>query len=267
MDSTFRDMIAEGWLIIYMDNVLIFAETIEECQEWTKWVLKRMEEEDLHLKLTKCAFDQTEVEYLGLVVKDSEVLMDHTKLKAMEQWEPPTLVKVVRFFIGFCNFYWKFIPNFATLTWPLHDLTKRGTTFLWGKEQNNTFIKLKEMFLSTPVIKMLDITKPFFVMIDASLTASGGVLMKKDSNGDYHPCAYHSTTLTKTKKGAGIAQYYSTLVMSKVESMKRLTSATAQDGGNDWDVCGKTNMYMYMGGGILILCHLQYMAMCPEECM
>ena len=105
MDSTFGDMIAEGWLIIYMDDVLVSAETLEECQERTKRVLDRMKEEDLHLKLAKCAFDQTEVEYLGLVVRKGEILMDPTKLKAIEQWEPPKLVKVVRSFIGFCNFY------------------------------------------------------------------------------------------------------------------------------------------------------------------
>ena len=80
MDSTFGDMIAEGWLIIYMDDILVFAETLEECQEQTKQVLKRMQEEDLHLKLAKCTFDQIEVEYLGLVVKDREVHMDPTKL-------------------------------------------------------------------------------------------------------------------------------------------------------------------------------------------
>ena len=95
MDSTFGNMIAKGWLIIYMDNVLVFTETKEECPEWTKCVLERMEEEDLHLKLTKCTFDQTEVEYLGLVVKNREVHMDPVKLWAMEHWEPPTLVKAV----------------------------------------------------------------------------------------------------------------------------------------------------------------------------
>ena len=115
MDSTFGDMIAEGWLIIYMDDVLVFAETLEECQERTKQVLERMKEEDLHLKLTKCIFDQTEVEYLGLVVRNGEVLMDLTKLKAVEQWELPKSVKVVRSFIGFCNFYRKFIPHFSAI--------------------------------------------------------------------------------------------------------------------------------------------------------
>ena len=161
-----------------------------------KWVLDRMKEEDLHLKLAKCAFDQTEVEYLGLIVKNGEILMDPTKLKAVEQWEPPKSVKVVRLFIRFCNFYWKFIPNFSTLARPLHDLTKKGVAFQWGKEEDDAFVKLKEVFLSAPVIKILDTTKPFFVMADASLTALGGVPMQKDSNGDLHPCAYHSTTFS-----------------------------------------------------------------------
>ena len=196
MDSIFGDMIAEGWPIIYMDNVLVFAKTLEECQERTKRVLNQMKEEDLHLKLAKCAFDQTEVEYLGLIVRNGEVLMDPTKLRAMEQWEPPKSVKAVRSFIGFCNFHRKFIPNFSTLTQPLHNLTEKGVIFLWGKEQDNAFVKLKEMFLSAPVIKMPDIAKPFFIMTDTSLMASGGVLMQKDSNGDLHPCAYHSADAT-----------------------------------------------------------------------
>ena len=199
MDSTFGDMIAEGWLIIYMDDILVFVETLEECQEWTKRVLDRMKEENLHLKLAKCAFDQMEVEYLGLVVRNGEVLMDPTKLKVVEQWEPPKSVKAVRSFIGFCNFYRKFIPHFSAIAWPLINLTKKGIPFNWGKEQDEVFVKLKETFLSAPVIKMPDTTKPFFVMTDASLTASGGILMQKDSNGDLHPCTYHSATFSPAK--------------------------------------------------------------------
>ena len=89
MDSTFRDMIAEGWLIIYMANILVAATTLEECQKQTNGVFKRMKEEDLHLKLAKCAFDQIEVEYLSLIVRNGEVLVDPTKLKAMQDWNPP----------------------------------------------------------------------------------------------------------------------------------------------------------------------------------
>ena len=217
MDSTFRDMIAEGWLIIYMDDILVFAKTLKECQERTKRVLERMKEEDLHLKLAKCTFNQTEVEYLGLVVKSGEVLMDPTELKAVEQWEPPTSVKAVRSIIGFCNFYRKFIPNFSALTRPLHNLTKKGVTFLWGKEQDDAFIKLKEKFLSAPVIKMPDTIKPFFIMTDTSLTASGGVLMQKDSNRDLHPYAYHSATFSPAERNYNI---YDRELLAVIQALK-----------------------------------------------
>ena len=136
-----------------------------------------MEEEDLHLKLAKCTFDQMEMEYLGLVVKNGEVHMDPTKLLTVQDCEPPTSVKAVWSFIGFCNFYRKFILNFLALAQLLHDLTKKGVPFLWKKEQDDASIKLKEIFLSTPVIWMPNISKPFHVMTDVSLTASGGVLM------------------------------------------------------------------------------------------
>ena len=89
--------------------------------------------------------------------------------------------------------------------------------FHWGKEQDDTFIKLKETFLSAPVIKMLDTTKPFFVMIDASLTASGGILMQKDSNGDLHPCAYHSATFSLAERNYDI---YDRELLTVIQALK-----------------------------------------------
>ena len=142
--------------------------------------------------------------YLGLVVKNGEVHMDPPKLRAVEQWELSKLVKAVWLFIRFCNFYCKFVPDFSILPQPLYDLTKKGTTFLWGKEQDVMFIKLIETFLSAPIIKMPDTTKPFFIMTDASLTATEGVLMQKDSNGDLHPCAYHSATFSPAERNYDI---------------------------------------------------------------
>ena len=129
----------------------------------------------------------------------------------------PHTVTVVRSFIGFCNFYRKFIPNFSAIAQPLHNLTKKGVVFHWGKEQDNAFIKLKETFLSTPVIKMPDTTKPFFVMTDASLTASGGILMQKDSNGDLHPCAHHSATFSPTEQNYDI---YDRELLTVIQALK-----------------------------------------------
>ena len=176
-----------------------------------------MQEEDLHLKLVKCTFDQTEVEYLWLVVKDREVHMDPTKLWAIEHWESPKSVKAVQSFIRFCNLYCKFISNFSALAWPLHNLTKKGVPFCWKKEQDDAFIKLKEMFLSAPVIKMPDTAKPFFVMTTASLTATGGVLMQKDSNGDLHPCTYHYATFSPAERNYNI---YDRELLAVIQALK-----------------------------------------------
>ena len=130
--------------------------------------------------------------------------MDPAKLVAVWDQEPPKLIKAVQSFIGFCNFYQKFIPNFSTLVCPLHDLTKKGTLFNWGKEQDDTFVKLKEIFLSISIIWIPDILKPFQVMTDALLMANGAVLMQVDSNRDPHPCAYHSQTFSPAEQNYDI---------------------------------------------------------------
>ena len=103
------------------------------------------------------------------------------------------------------------------IAWPLIDLTKKGTPFNWGREQEDAFVKLKETFLSAPVIKMPDTTKLFFVMTDASLTASGGILMQKDSNGDFHPCAYHSTTFSPAERNYDI---YDRELLAVIQALK-----------------------------------------------
>ena len=91
------------------------------------------------LRNSTCPHTTLECVLLGIIDYATRVT-DPTKLKAIEQWEPPKSVKVVRSFIGFCNFYQKFIPNFSMLAQLLHDLIKKGVTFQWGKEQDDMFV-------------------------------------------------------------------------------------------------------------------------------
>ena len=109
MNNLFRDMIDEGWLVIYIDDMLVFSKDKETHRRRTQWILQRLRENDLFLKAVKCIFDAVEVEFLGLIVKPGELHMDPVKLQGIQDWPTPENVKQVRSFLGFGNFYRKFI--------------------------------------------------------------------------------------------------------------------------------------------------------------
>src|ERR1700760_4694022 len=87
-----------------MDNILIMAKTLKELEEQTRRVLQRLKDKDLFLKLEKCKFCQTELEYLGLIISEGQIRMDIAKLAGIKQWPEPTTVKQVRSFFGICKF-------------------------------------------------------------------------------------------------------------------------------------------------------------------
>ena len=112
-----------------------------------------------------------------MIVREGHVGMDPVKLTAIQEWKPPSSMKGVWSFIEFCNFYQKFIPDFSTITWPLHDLIKKGAKWDWITEYDTAFKNLQATFTKGPVITLSNTTKPFTVMTDASLTATEAVLM------------------------------------------------------------------------------------------
>lgn len=126
MNDSFKDMIAKGWLIVYTDDMLLTASNGQTNNEWTKRVLRMMKELNLNLKLKKCKFGVTEVDFLGLILKPGEIAIDPTKLSRIAEWPIPTKVKDVRSFLGFANYYWRFIGNYSNIACPLIDLTKKN---------------------------------------------------------------------------------------------------------------------------------------------
>ena len=164
----FTDMIAQGWVLIYTDNILIFSRETEHHHEWKVKVLKRLEEKDLFLKPEKCIFNATEVDYLGFIVKPDKIEMDPTKLAGIKNWIPPKNVKSVKSFLGFGNFYRRFIGNYAEIAKPLNELTKKTKVFEWTSECQTAFENLKKKFLEKQVLTMPDPTKLFYVKSDAS---------------------------------------------------------------------------------------------------
>ena len=184
MDHTFSDMIAQGFLIIYMDDLLIHAENKEDLKQYTKQVLQRLRENNMYCKPQKCEFEKEQTKYLGMVISHNLVSMDPTKLTGIKNWPTPMTIKQVRSFLGFGNYYRRFIKKFAHLARPLNNLLKKDAIFNWTKECQDSFNLLKKQFSEEPVLMMPDQTKPFQIETDASKYASGAILTQTDMNGD-----------------------------------------------------------------------------------
>ena len=158
MDSIFIEEIEEGVTIVYMDDILIYATTLELLEKYTKRVLQKLRNHDLFLKAKKCEFNKTKMEYLGLVVEEGKISTDPIKVKGFADWPILTSVKDVRSFLGFGNFYQKFIPGFSTLAAPLNALLRKDMTFLWTEETQQSFDALKQKLTSSLVLMMPDQT-------------------------------------------------------------------------------------------------------------
>ena len=130
--------------------------------------------------------------------------MDSIKLAAIKDWLSSKNVKKVRCFIGFCNFYKKFIPGFSDLAKTLLLLTHKNTQWQWTSDHAKAFTKIKDNFLKQPVLAFPDHNKSFFVMTGTFLTTSRDVLMQKDTNGDLHPCTYFSKIFAPAKQNYDI---------------------------------------------------------------
>ena len=125
MNSVFADLITKGQVAVYMDDILIYSKDLKEHHLVVREVLKRLELYDLYLKPEKCKFKQQSIKYLGMIICPGEVQMDPGKVSAVKSWPTPTMLKEVRAFIGFTNFYRRFIKDFSTMARPLHDHKER----------------------------------------------------------------------------------------------------------------------------------------------
>ena len=200
MNDLFKDMIDEQWMVIYMDDILIFSDNLELHRQRTLRVLERLKKNDLFLKPEKCKFEVTEVEFLGMIIKPGYIAMDPEKLNGIKDWKPPTTLTQLRGFMGFCNFYRHFIRGFSHIAEPLNGLMRKGTTFTWTDPCSKAFEELKAKFLEAPVLLMPNWSKSFAVRTDASKVATGAILEQMDSNGEWHPITYLLQSLSHTEQ-------------------------------------------------------------------
>ena len=129
MNAIFADLIAEGKVAVYLDDILIWSSDRSEHWKVTHEVLERLKKHNLYLRPEKCAFEKDEIDYLELIIRAGSVSMDPVKVKAVTTWSTPKCLKDVRAFIGFANFYRRFIKDFSKISKPLCKLLEKDSSF------------------------------------------------------------------------------------------------------------------------------------------
>ena len=156
------------FVVCYLDDILIFSKTEEEHTEHVHKVLQVLQNAKLLVEPSKSKFHASEVEFLGHIISHNEIRLDPKKVEAVRDWPRPTNLKEVQAFLGFANYYRKFLKNFGRIAIPLTELTRKGAPFLWGDKAQEAYEAIKDLILSEPVLKMFDPTRPIELETDAS---------------------------------------------------------------------------------------------------
>lgn len=198
MNDILSDLICKGQVMVYLDDILIFGDNKEEHCKLVKEVLQRLQDNDLYAKAEKCFFEQSSIDYLDMIISKGHVKMDSKKVSGVLDWPKPTKVKHVQAFLGFVNFYRRFIKDFAKIARPLTKLTKKEKSWTWREKENQVFEDLKKAFMTTPILRIPDDVNPFCLSTDASNFTVGAVLSQLDSMDNlWHPVAFHSKSLNE----------------------------------------------------------------------
>ena len=211
MNAIFAEEIAKGWLIVYMDDLLVTTKDDPQFhEECIHQMLKELKKHDLYLKLEKCIFDQWKIEFLGVILENRTVQMDLAKVKGVADWSPPQNVMDICSFLGFTGFYCYFIPNYSLIAQPLIQLTWKNIPFKWGPMCMHAFKHLKSLMCLKPILRQPDYTKAFFLATDASTYGVGAILSQE---GELNPrtqkpmlclVAYYSSMFTPTERNYNI---------------------------------------------------------------
>uniref|UniRef100_A0A8K9X5F7 Gypsy retrotransposon integrase-like protein 1 n=1 Tax=Oncorhynchus mykiss TaxID=8022 RepID=A0A8K9X5F7_ONCMY len=196
VDEILRDLHGQG-VVVYIDDILIYSATRAAHVSLVRKVLGRLLEHDLYVKAEKCVFSKPAVSFLGYRISSSGMMMECDRVNAVRNWPTPTTVKEVQRFLGFANYYRRFIRGFGQVAAPITSLLKGGPVRLrWSAEADGAFNQLKALFTGAPVLAHPDPSLAFIVEVDASEAGVGAVLSQRSGTPPkLRPCAFFSKKL------------------------------------------------------------------------
>jgi len=220
MKKILREFLYHG-LVVYLEDIRIYSENMEDHVKLVEKVLDRLEQHDLAVSLKKLVFRQEDVKFLGYIVKTSGVTMNDRKVKSVQNWAHPRSVKEVQIFVGFANFYRRFIKDFSKVLKPITETLKGNRKdFHWGREQEEAFEELKKRFTTPPILSHFYPGRRTVVETEASDFALGCVLSQYKGRR-LHPVAFHSRKLNSTETNYEIHDKELLAIMEAFKEWKR----------------------------------------------
>lgn len=169
---------------VYVDDIVVIGCSENHHLKNLQRVFERLRQYNLKLNPEKCVFFKTQVTYLGHKISDKGITPDDSKYTIIENYPIPQNADEVRRFVAFCNYYRKFIQNFASITQPLNKLLRKNVQFLWSPECQKAYETLKQKLLEPQILQFPDFSKKITLTTDASSFACGAVLSQNHDGKD-----------------------------------------------------------------------------------
>ena len=185
--------------VLYIDDVIVFANSFEEQLENLGLVLSRLRLAGLKLKPQKCELFRKRVEFLGHIVSQKGVEVDQRKISKILEWPEPQNLTQLRSFVGICAYYRRFVPEFSTICKPLFLLTQKGQQFVWGEAQQVAMDTMKTLLTTPPILGYPRTGDEFVLDTDASAVGLGAVLTQVQ-DGEERVIAYASRVLSQAER-------------------------------------------------------------------
>lgn len=190
-----------GYVIIYMDDVLIPARSFKEAMQRLDEVLNLLREGGLTLKLKKCKFMFDKLDFLGFEISGDGIRPGSLKSDAVSRFPTPRTTHDVRRFLGLASFFRRFVKDFALIVRPLTALLKKDACWKWGKDEDKAFTEIKTRLTCRPILALYDKTLETQLHTDACKFGIAGILLQREREGPWRAVAYYSrqTSLDEQK--------------------------------------------------------------------
>jgi len=195
MNNIFSDLL-DVCVVIYLDDILIYLNNMSEHHWHVKEVLKYLHKAGLYAKAEKCEFHSKSVEYLGYILSPSGLTMSNDKIKIIQDWPEPKKVKNIQSFLGFANFYCRFIFNYLDIVISLTCLTWKDIPWKFDSSCRDAFNSLKKAFTSASIFTHWIPDAQLIVETDTLDYTLAAILFIVSEDNEVYPVAFHFCTFT-----------------------------------------------------------------------